>query len=94
MTEFGFQDQLPLNAGQKYCRLQNAPILSTFIKLPFVVKIFVLFFFEWPFYTGFTVVPNSQELAQFNYLLNPLCTNVVIQAVLSSMAYFCPLCPK
>ena len=27
----------------------------TFIKLPFVVKIFVLSIFEWPFYTGFTV---------------------------------------
>ena len=26
-----------------------------FIKLPFVIKIFVLSIFEWPFYTGFTV---------------------------------------
>ena len=32
--------------------MQNAP---TFIKLPFVIKIFVLPIFEWPFYTGFTV---------------------------------------
>ena len=30
-------------------------ILSTFIKLPIVIQIFVLFIFEWPFYTGFTV---------------------------------------
>ena len=30
-------------------------MLSTFIKLPFVIKIFVLSNFEWPFYTGFTV---------------------------------------
>ena len=30
-------------------------ILLTFIKLPFVIKIFVLSIFEWPFYTGFTV---------------------------------------
>ena len=30
-------------------------ILSTFIKRPFVIKIFVLSAFEWPFYTGFTV---------------------------------------
>ena len=29
-------------------------ILSTFIKLPFAIKIFVLTIFEWPFYTGFT----------------------------------------
>ena len=26
---------------------------STFIKLPFVIKIFILSIFEWPFYTGF-----------------------------------------
>ena len=32
-------------------------ILSTFIKLPIVIKIFVLSIFEWPFYTGFTVFP-------------------------------------
>ena len=41
--------------------MQNAPwghsaILSTFIKLSFVIKIFVLSIFEWPFYTDFTVV--------------------------------------
>ena len=29
-------------------------ILSTFIKLPFVIKIFGLSIFEWSFYTGFT----------------------------------------
>ena len=33
----------------------NSAILSTFIKLPFVIKIFVLSIFERPFYTGFTV---------------------------------------
>ena len=27
-----------------------------FFALPFVIKIFVLSIFEWPFYTGFTVV--------------------------------------
>ena len=32
----------------------NAAILLTFIKLPFVIKIFVLSIFEGPFYTGFT----------------------------------------
>ena len=34
---------------------EHSAILSTFIKLPFVIKIFVLPIFEWPFYTGFTV---------------------------------------
>ena len=45
------------NAGQKYCRmlpLEHSAILSTFIKLPFVIKIFVLSIFEWPLKTGFT----------------------------------------
>ena len=51
--KIGFQDKLSLNAGQKYCRMlqgEHSAILLTFIKLPFVIK-----FFEWPFYRGFTV---------------------------------------
>ena len=51
---------IPIRA---YCRskvLQNAPRgafcnTMTFIKLPFVIKIFVLSIFEGPFYTGFMV---------------------------------------
>ena len=37
---------------------EHSAILSTFIKLPFVIKIFVfkLSIFEWPFYTGFPPV--------------------------------------
>ena len=71
--QIGFQDQLSLDAGQKYCRSINAgqkycrmlqaehsTILLTFIKLPFVIKLFVLFIFEWPFYTGFTVMQKRQ----------------------------------
>ena len=34
---------------------EHSAILSTFIKLPFVIKIFVLPIFEWPLKTGFTV---------------------------------------
>ena len=44
-----------------YCRmlpLEHSAILSTFIKLPFVLKIFVLSIFEWPLKTGFTVCPS------------------------------------
>ena len=33
---------------------EHSAILSTVIKLPFVIKIFVLSIFEWPFYTDFT----------------------------------------
>ena len=43
--KFGCQDQLSLNAGQKYCRMlkgEHSAILSTFIKLLFAIKIFVL----------------------------------------------------
>ena len=56
--KIGFQGQLSLNAGQKYCRMlqgEHSALLLTFIKLPFVIKFFVLSIFEWPFYTGFTV---------------------------------------
>ena len=38
----GFQDQLSLNAGQKYCRMlqgEHSAILLTFIRLAFVIKI-------------------------------------------------------
>ena len=34
---------------------EHFAILSTFVKLQFVIKIFVLSIFEWPFYTSFTV---------------------------------------
>ena len=56
--KIGFQDQLLLNAGHKYCRKLkgvHSAILSTFIKLPFAIKTFVLSIFEWPLKTGFTV---------------------------------------
>ena len=55
-------------AGQKYCRmlpLEHSAILSTFIKLPFAIKIFVLSIFEWLFYTGFTVF---RKVTLFNAL--------------------------
>ena len=40
--DIGFQDRLSLNADQKYCRMlqwEHSAILSTFIKLPFVISI-------------------------------------------------------
>ena len=61
--KISFKDQLSLNAGQKYCQMfqrEHSAILSTFIKLPFVIKIFVLSIFEWLFYTGFTVLGKKQ----------------------------------
>ena len=38
----GFQDQISLNAGQKYCIMlqgEHSAIVSTFIKLALVIKI-------------------------------------------------------
>ena len=55
-TKIDFQDQLSLSAGQKYCRMlqgEHFAILLIFIKLPFVIKIFVLSNFEL-LKTGFT----------------------------------------
>ena len=43
--QIDFKDQLWLNAGQKYCRMlqgEHSVILSTFLKLPFAIQIFVL----------------------------------------------------
>ena len=57
--KIGFQDQLSLTAGQKYCRmllLEHSAILLTCSMLPLVIKIFVLSFFEWSLKTGFTVL--------------------------------------
>ena len=49
---------------------EHSAILSTFIKLPFVIKIFVLSIFEWPFYTGFTVVPKYVRIKYIARLLS------------------------
>ena len=52
------KDGFSINAGQKYCRMlqvEHSAILSPFIKLPVVIKIFVLSNFEWWLKTGFTV---------------------------------------
>ena len=63
-TKIGFKDQISLNAGQKYCRMpqeEHSAILSTFTKLPLIIKIFVLSIFEWPPKTGFTVNKTSVD---------------------------------
>ena len=46
--KIGFQDQLKINAGEKYCRMlkeeqgEHSAILCTVIEIPFVIKIFVV----------------------------------------------------
>ena len=39
---------------------EDSATLSTFIKLPFVIEIFILSIFEWPLKTGFTV--NNDDM--------------------------------
>ena len=65
--KIGFPDQLSLNAGKMYQGGHSA-ILSTFIKLPFVSKIFVLSIFELPFYTSFTVRVIKMDVARTKML--------------------------
>ena len=44
---------------------EHSAILSNFIRLPFVIKTFVMFNFEWPLKTGFTVL-SRDILYQFS----------------------------
>ena len=84
--KIGFQDQLSLNAGQKYCKMlqgEHSAILLTFIKLPFVLKIFVLSIFERPFYTGLTVVAKPLVLYAGVPELNT-CSSSLLDETLSS----------
>ena len=45
---------------------EHSAIFLTFIKLQFVIMIFVLSIFEWPFYTGFTVAFNKRSVCAYN----------------------------
>ena len=56
-----------------YCRMlqgEHSAILSTFIKQPFVIKIFVLSIFEWPFYAGFFFISNKMYRVETLNLTN------------------------
>ena len=69
--KIGFQDQLSLNAGQKYCRMlqgEHSAILSTCVKLPFSIKTFVLCIFEWPLKTSYCIrtVKAFQRFSKVN----------------------------
>ena len=55
---------------------EHSAILSTYIKLPFVVKTFVLSIFQWPLQTGFTV---------FNIYLTPYKLPFVVKTFVLSI---------
>ena len=71
--------------------MQNAPrvafrdssILSAFIKLPFVIKTFVLSIFEWPLTTGFSV--HVQFSKQFIIGLSTVRAQLCILCMISSL---------
>ena len=46
-------------------QVEQSAILSTFIKIPIVIKIFVLSIFEWSLYTDFTVLVESDLATVF-----------------------------
>ena len=48
---------IQVNSIAECSKREHSAILLTFIKLPIVIKILVLSFLEWSFYTGF-IVPS------------------------------------
>ena len=71
-----FQDQLWLNAGQKYCRmlpLEHSAILLTCMKLPIVIKIFVLCIMSGCF-TQVLLYPTKGYNTVFSVRLEPWTT--------------------
>ena len=66
---------------------EHSAILSTLIKLQFVIKFFVLSIFEWPFYTGFTIIRSFMGVNHLLFLsgfcYNHLCYFYVVFVMLS-----------
>ena len=60
---------------------EHFAILLAFIKLPLVIKIFVLSIFEWLFYTGFTVFVLDDFF--------PFLTNIVLKQLSNNIILFC-----
>ena len=63
-TKKWFSRQIIAQCWSKYCRMrqgEHSAILSTFIKLLFLIKIVVLSTFEWPLKTGLTVVSVAEQ---------------------------------
>ena len=63
---------------------EHSAILLTFIKQPFVIKIFILSIFEWPLKTGFTVhcytvIPQSLVVTNVNHII---CGHIDLTVVL------------
>ena len=69
-------------AGRKYCRLlqgEHSAILKTFIKLPSIIKIFVLSIFEWPPTTGFNIM--TYHIQPYKRTCSYKCTLITLWVV-------------
>ena len=97
--KIGFQGQLLFNAGQKYCRMlqgEHSAILLAFIKLPFVIKIFVCLFLGGRFTQVLLYMINysntprlySQWLNSVIYWLINHCTDWARTGVMSFVCQF------
>ena len=68
---------------------EHSAILLTFIKLPSVIKIFVLSNFEWPFYTGCEKKSEyDQELPQSKtgqVRLEPVCSAIATRLTIETL---------
>ena len=58
--------------------MEHSTILSTFVKLQFVIQVFVLSICEWPFYTGFTVHHYGQMVYMCQYRLRTIVALFVV----------------
>ena len=85
--QIGFQDQLSLNVGRKYCRmlpLEHSAILSTFIKLPLVIKIFVLSILRGPFRQVLLYVTTEVQISlgiMIRAFIVIYCVNIIVQYI-------------
>ena len=68
---------------------EHSAILSTFIKLPFVINIYVLSSFEWPLKTGFTVynIANWQNYNSVNNAGSKLLNRVILVLQLKNQLF-------
>ena len=63
------EQKLVFKTNYRLMQGEHSAMCLTFIKLQFVIKIFVLSTFEWPFYTGFTVPLLFQNTAELTELI-------------------------
>ena len=61
-----------VNFEKLYPQGEHSAICSTFIKLPFVFKTFVLSIFKWPLKTGFTVHAHIKVLSPVAQKFRPV----------------------